>query len=154
MRIDVRWLPPLELRDGSADNMIYDCEWDSLPDHPGIYVFARRFGDTVTPLYVGKALSLRGRVRQQLNNARLMMGVANSKIGPRVILPAEVTTFFAKNTARALLLVERTLIEYYLTQGYELHNVQGTRIAADEIAFSGNNLGRLTCERQIIVPRR
>ena len=154
MRIDVHWLPPLEMWDGTAVNLIYDCDWDQLPDRPGVYVFARCFGEAVSPLYVGKALSLRGRVRQQLNNARLMMGIENSKIGPRFLLPAEVTTRSGHYRAHALELVERALIEHYLSQGYELHNIQGTRITADEITFWGNNLGRLTCPRQIAVPRR
>jgi len=154
MLIDVHWLPPLDLWDGSSDNMIYNCHWDQLPEHAGVYVFARCFGQTVTPLYVGKALGLRGRVRNQLNNAKLMMGVENSKIGSRVLLSAEVKTRSGRHIARAVELVERSLIEYYLTEGHELHNIQGTRIIKDEITFGGNSLGRQTCPRQIVVPRR
>jgi hypothetical protein len=154
MRIRVHWLQPLELFDGSADNYIYDCFWENLPDCPGVYVFARCFGDAVAPLYVGQARSLRVRVRQQLNNARLMKGIQNNKIGPRLLLPAEVTTRSGQHIERALDLVERSLIEHYLSERFELLNVQGTHIVADEIKFGGNSLGRQTCPRLIVQPRR
>jgi hypothetical protein len=154
MRIDVSWLPPLELSNGADDNLIYTCDWERLPDMPGVYVFARYFGDTTSPLYVGQAQNLRGRVRQQLNNVRLMVGIRNSKLGPRVVLPAEVRTRNGQNMERALDLAERSLIEHYLSEGYELLNVQGTRIAGDEITFGGNSQGRQTCPRRIVVPRR
>jgi hypothetical protein len=154
MRIDVYWLPPLDLWDGSADNLIYDCDWGQLPDAPGVYVFARCFGESIAPLYVGQARSLRSRVRGQLNNARLMKGIENSKIGAKVVLPAQVTTRSRQHIEQALHLVERSLIEHYLSEEYDLHNIQGTRIVADEITFGGNTQGRQTCPRQIVVPRR
>jgi hypothetical protein len=154
MRVHVRWLPPLDLYDGSADNWIYDCAWADLPDAPGVYVFARCFGDSVAPLYVGQALNLRERVRKQLNNAKLMKGIENAKIGPRVVLPAEVSTHYSKNIERALDLVERSLLEYYLSQGYKLLNVQGTRVVADVLDFGGNGWGRQTCPHRIAVPRK
>jgi hypothetical protein len=154
MRIHVHWLSPLDLYDGSADNLIYDCAWSDLPDAPGVYVFARCFGESVAPLYVGQALSVRDRVRKQLNNARLMKGIENAKIGPRVVLPAEVRTRSGQYIERALDLVERSLLEHYLSQGYKLLNVQGTRVVADVLEFGGNGSGRQTCPHRIVVPRR
>jgi hypothetical protein len=155
MQIDVLWRPPLELWNASADNLIYDCSWADLLDSPGVYVFARRFGGAITPLYVGKGQSLRGRVHQQLKtNIRLMKGIENAPIGGRILLPALVTTRSGRYVDHALELVERTLIEHYLSESYELLNIQGTRIAADEIAFGGNSFGRQTCPRHIAIPRR
>lgn len=83
-----------------------------------------------------------------------MIGIQNSNIGPRIILPAEVSTRNGQNIDRALDLVERSLIEHYLSEGYDLHNVQGTRITGDEISFGGNSQGRQTCPRRIVMPRR
>jgi hypothetical protein len=154
MRIHIHWLPPLDLYDGSADNLIYDCAWAELPETPGVYVFARCFGESVAPLYVGQALNLRIRVRKQLNNAKLMVGIRNARNGPRVVLPAEVSTHYSKNIKRALDLVERSLLEHYLSEGFKLLNVQGTKVDTDVLDFGGNGRGRQTCPQRIAVPRR
>ncbi len=154
MKIAVRWLPPVDLYDGSSENLIYSCDLEQIPEGAGVYVFARCFGETVAPLYVGKAQSLRGRIKQQFNNTKLMKGVENAKIGPRVLLLAEVSTWLASHLLRALEIVERTLIEYYLSQGFDLINIQGTKIPADIVEFAGNSLGRQTCPKVVVIPKR
>jgi hypothetical protein len=56
MDICVRWQQPVDLADGSDEGMIYWCsDFEMIPDSSGIYVFARQFGDSVSPLYVGQA---------------------------------------------------------------------------------------------------
>lgn len=153
MRINVQWLTPRELWEDSTKVLIYDCDWGSLPEMPGVYVFARAFGESTTPLYVGQATNLRGRVRKQLNNLRLMRGLENTRIGPRLLLPAEITVRIGHHLARALNLVEQSLIKHYLSEGHELLNIKGTRIVADEITFGGNTRGRQTCPRRISMPK-
>jgi len=62
MKISVNWLEPIVLHDASRQNLIYSCrDVSDLPERTGVYVFARRFGDAITPLYVGQAMSLRSR---------------------------------------------------------------------------------------------
>lgn len=155
MQIDVFWLQPLDLWEASADNLIYDCDWAKLPNSPGVYVFARCFGESISPLYVGKARNLRRRVLQQLKtNTPLMKFIENSKNGSRVVLPAKVCTCTGRFSDHAITLTERSLIEHYLSENHELHNTQGTRIVADEITFGGNTSGRQTCPGRLVIPRR
>ena len=152
MKIAVRWLPPVDLYDGSSENLIYSCDLEQILEDAGVYVFARRFGK-VWPRSMWGRRSLRGRIKQQFNNTKLMKGVENAKIGTRVLLLAEVSTWLASRLLHALVIVERTLIEHYLSQGCELINIQGTKIPADIIEFAGNSTGRHTCPSVVAVPK-
>ena len=60
VKIDLKWQKPIRMKDGSRKNLIYVCtNLDHVPGKSGVYVFARRFGKNVVPLYVGQALRLR-----------------------------------------------------------------------------------------------
>lgn len=72
MDLHLEWQRPIVLRDGTRQDLIYVTDFDRLPDTPGVYVFGRRFGKQIEALYVGKANRLRGRVKGQFNNLRLM----------------------------------------------------------------------------------
>jgi len=74
LKIDLKWERPFQLKDGSRLNLIYSCNaLDRVVSKPGLYIFARRYGKTVAPLYIGQALKLRNRIEQQLNNVKPMM---------------------------------------------------------------------------------
>jgi hypothetical protein len=91
MDIRVVWQQPISLIDGSKQSLIYAVRDPSaIPDRPGVYVFGRRFGDTVSPLYIGKAENLTKRIEQQLNNVRLMKGIENAPTGERILLVGEL----------------------------------------------------------------
>lgn len=57
---------------------------DALPEEAAVYLFARRFGLRMEVLYVGKGLSLRKRIKQQLNNtgAKSRRRVGNRRARP------------------------------------------------------------------------
>ena len=155
MKISVRWQDPIELRDGSRLNLIYSCiDLEDIPDAPGVYVFARRFGEVTAPLYVGQALSLRSRICQQFNNLRLMKGVENAAIGRRIILIGQVFLRPGQQPEPVLDIVEQALIEHFMAEGYELLNRLGTRIPKHSIEFGGHRSSRMLVPPAMNVPKR
>ena len=144
MDIRLKWLEPLDLIDGSRDALIYDVDgWDYIPDEPGVYIFARMHGDSVAPLYIGRATSLSTRIEQQLyNNVRLMTGLKNAAAGYRVLLVGQLQTQRGQRLQTVLQMVESALIRSALVEGFELLNVQGTRTPVHTITSSGNRDAR------------
>jgi hypothetical protein len=61
----------------------------------------------------------------------------NAKIGKRVILTGRVNTKPGQRLPKCVALVERTLIRYFLSEGHDLVNIQGSRIRRHEVASSG-----------------
>jgi hypothetical protein len=143
MEIRVVWQQPLRLVDGSKQSLIYAVSDPSaVPDRPGIYVFGRRHGETVSPLYIGKAEKLARRVEQQLNNVRLMKGIENAPTGERILLIGELSLRPGQRIPRVLEVVETALIEYALTNEHEILNKQGTRTPFHTLTFEGNRASR------------
>ena len=111
---------------------------DSLkvPEEPGVYVFGRRWGDSFEALYVGKAKSFWSRVNGQLNNLRLMSHLRDAKVGNRVMVPGSIVTKPGQQIDKCLALVEKSLIRYYLSEGHDLVNIQGTLLRRHEVLSS------------------
>ena len=109
----------------------------------------------MTPLYVGQALSIRYRVRDQFNNLKLMRGIQRAQIGRRVLLLGEILTKPGQKIKRVLNIVELSLIEHFVEKGYELLNKQGARLHYDTVTFEGNLLSRRLFDHRFLnVPRR
>jgi len=56
MDLHVRWHKPValkEIRAGSDTPLIYDIDFDRIPETPGIYIFIRKYGKNQNPLYIG-----------------------------------------------------------------------------------------------------
>lgn len=137
MELFIEWERPSTLRDASEQNMIYDLDLDRLPSDAGIYIFGRRWGDNFEALYVGKAQNVTSRVRGQLNNLRLMQHVRNASTGQRILVAGVIRPKPGQRSERCLKLIERGLIRYFLSEGHDLVNKQGTRLRRHEIASSG-----------------
>jgi hypothetical protein len=137
MLLEVNWLAPLPLSDGSDERLIYKCDLEDLPTEAGIYIFGRRHGRTIEALYVGRANSIRARIKSQFKNLPLMKHIENARTGTRIIL---IGIFIAKRgqqRAKCLPLIERSLIRYFLSETHDLVNVQGARLRHHEIEASG-----------------
>ncbi len=139
MRLHIEWERPILLRDARDDNMIYGLALDKVPDEAGIYIFGRRWGSQFEALYVGKANSIRGRVKGHLNNLRLMQHLRNAKTGKRILLAGRVVTRRGQNLNKCLVLAERAFIRYFLSEGHDLVNKQGTRLRRHEVESSGRH---------------
>jgi len=137
MKLHVEWMRPISLKDATAQNLIYSMDLNKLPEAAGIYVLGRRFGKDREALYIGRANDIRGRVKQQLNNLRLMQHLKNAKAGRRFILAGRLIARPGHQLDKCLPLLERALIRYFLSEGHDLVNQHGTRIRRHEVVSSG-----------------
>lgn len=143
MDIEVQWADPIELVNGARQRLIYALpDIGLIPDGPGVYVFGRKFGSSVAPLYVGQAGSLAQRIEQQLNNVRLMKGLEVAPSGTRILLFGELLLKRGQRLSRVVDVVEAALIEYALAGDHILLNKQGTKTPTHTLSFRGNRASR------------
>jgi hypothetical protein len=138
MKLCIEWSRPIPLRDARSENLIYTLDLEKLHREPGIYIFGRRYGKQFEALYVGKAGRVRSRIRTQFNNLRLMQHLHNAKSGKRVVIIGKLLTKPGQRLGRSLVLIERALIRYFLSEGHDLVNKMGTRIRRHEIESIGH----------------
>ena len=144
MRLRLEWTRQISLRSALRQNLIYSADLDKLPSTAGVYVFGRRYGGGFEALYVGMATQeIRKRVRDQFKNLPLMMHVKNAKKGKRIVLAGCFKPKPGQKLAKCVPLIERGLIRYFLSEGHDLVNKQGTRLRRHEIASSGKHPKRL-----------
>ena len=140
MDIAVRWLAPVRIRAARrGEPLIYACDHlDRLPEDHGWYVFGRRFGDNVEPIYIGKASDLRRRIEQHLlRNVPLLRAIQDRPKGERVVLVGKWIARPGQQEARVLEIVERALIKKALALGFDIVNVHGTRTPVHNLSMSG-----------------
>ena len=138
MKLHVEWGRPIQLR-ASRDGISYGLDLSKVTDYPGVYIFGRRHGDSFEALYVGKAMNIRRRVKGHLNNLSLMRHLRTAKSGKRVLLVGEYVTKPGQRIEKCLVLTERALIRYFLSEGHDLVNKQGTRIRRHELESTGRH---------------
>jgi hypothetical protein len=139
VKLHIDWARPILLRDGAKENLIYLVDTNRVTAASGIYILGRRWGSGFEALYVGKANNLRSRVKGQLNNLRVMQHLKNAKTGKRIVLTGRLVTKPGQRLEKSLLLVERALIRYFLSEGHDLVNKQGTRLRRHEVVSSGKH---------------
>lgn len=138
MRVQIAWDKAVNLGPKAKflDNL--ESAVDGLPDDPGIYVFARQFGKTLIPIYIGQASNgLRGRLKLQFNNFKLMKALANEKTGNRVLLLGRIKMLPGQQLKKVLKVAEQAHIEHALTAGFPLVNIQGTKTKRHEVVVYG-----------------
>lgn len=139
MNLHIEWNRPVPLRDGNSQNLIYVLDLEKVPTEAGIYIFGRRFGDQFEALYVGKAENVRGRVYGQLNNLKLMQHLRKARSGKRILLAGELITKPGQKLSKCLVIAERALIRYFLSEGHDIVNKHGTRLRRHELESTGNH---------------
>ncbi len=130
MNLGLTWLNPLDLADAG---MAYDLDLERVPEEGGVYVFGRRHGRSFEALYVGKADTLRSRVRTQLNNLRLMQHLKTARSGRRSLMLGVFNAKGGQRKTESLHVIERALIRYFMSQGHDLVNVQGARLRHHQV---------------------
>jgi len=154
MDLEVRWLSPFNLVK-SRTNLIYEVEnFEEIPEAPGIYVFGRAHGDSVSPLYIGKAVNLCSRIEQQLNNVKLMRAIENAPNAYRVLYVAEFIGKGGQGADKAISVIEAAFISAAMVEGFELINVKGTKTLAHTISSTGNREARSWLPGNVIRLRR
>jgi hypothetical protein len=139
MKLHVDWGKPISLRDASKDNMIYGVDLGKISNGSGVYIFGRRWGSQFEALYVGKAGNIRSRIKGHLNNLRLMQHLRNAKNGKRIVLAGRLLTKPGQRLPKSLVLAERALIRYFLSEGHDFVNKQGTRLRRHEVESAGRH---------------
>jgi hypothetical protein len=151
MHIELDWQQPIPVRSAKAGSYIYMWKPERVPEEPGIYVFARKWGKATIPIYIGRAKNLRRRTSQHMNNLRLMKGIENKEIGNRVLLLGVVTSLKGKFTEKTIKIAEQAYIEHALTAGYELLNDKGTKTPVHRINSSGKKRSHSPFPREMLI---
>lgn len=140
MKLQVEWSEPVRMRPASRQRTsgvrpsgLYVVDLDELPAAPGIYVLGRLWGRGFEALYVGQAKNIRRRLKSQLNNLRLMQHVHGAKTGRRVVFAGTFAPGPGQQVDRCLPIIERAFIRYFLLDGHDLVNIQGTRLRQHEV---------------------
>ena len=156
MKIEIEWLPLIPLRGGRGENLIFKLDDpDILSRSPGVYVFGRKMGGhSFVPVYVGQAARLRGRIKRQLNNVRLMMALKNAPGRKSFLAVGELNRKPGQETKKALSIIERALIEYAVAQEFEIVNVMGTKRSRHSITSSGRRQPRGWLPKTVNVEKR
>ena len=137
MKLQIEWGRAVQLKYVNSQGKIYDLELTKVVSGSGVYIFGRRFGRQFEALYVGKADRIRGRIRTQLNNLRLMQHLRTAKSGKRILLAGKLIPRRGQKLPKCLALAERALIRYFLSKGHDLVNKQGTRLREHELRSGG-----------------
>ncbi|MCZ7660803.1 MAG: hypothetical protein M5U07_24620 [Xanthobacteraceae bacterium] len=138
MELKLEWTRRIPLKNG-APGLIYTVDLEKLPWAPGVYIFGRTFGRNFEALYVGRAQRIRGRIRGQLNNLRLMNHIKEASSGRRILLAGVFKAKPGQPRDKCLMLIERALIRYFLAEDHDLVNVSGTKLRQHEIVSSGKH---------------
>lgn len=139
MKLHFEWGRPVPLRDASKKSMIYALDLNKVPTGAGIYIFGRRWGKCFEALYIGRAHNVQRRVKQHLNNLRLMHHLRDAKAGKRLVLTGRLRTKPGQSLDKCLALAERAFIRYFLSEGHDLVNKQGTSLRRHEVESSGRH---------------
>lgn len=135
MKLNLQWHHSVKL-----GKFPYSSGITKIPASAGIYVFLRVHGSSAEALYVGKATNLKSRIKQQMNNLKLMTGIQKAANGERRLVFAEFISRPGQQVAKAIPLCEKALIRYYLAQGHGLVNIQGTKLQFHELDSARSDL--------------
>ena len=72
LSIEATWGQPSQLRKARSGAGYVCPDLKIFPEEAGVYVFGRQHGETIQPLYIGRAGNLRVRMAQQFDSMKLM----------------------------------------------------------------------------------
>jgi hypothetical protein len=143
MKLQIEWGRPIQLKDARKDGMIYGLNLGKIKTGTaGVYIFGRRWGPQFEALYVGEASKIRGRIKNHLNDLRLMQYLQRAKAGERLLLVGRIKVKRGQRLNKCLRVAELAMIRHFLSEGHDLANTQGRRIERHEIGSSGQHRKR------------
>jgi len=138
MDLEIKWHQPIPLVDGDDEDLIYAIknleDWEG---YPAVYMFCRKYGKNIAPLYIGRTADVAARIKQHLNTTKMMRAIAKSQNGEKVLVVGELIVKSGQKIDKSLRVVEEALIEHALAEGYELINKSGTKTPVHAISYSG-----------------
>lgn len=153
MQIEATWSQPITLKKGRVGGLIYELKLEDLPTEPGVYVFGRKHGETVVPIYIGETLSIRSRIKGHLNSLQLMRSIENAPNGNRFLLYCTVGAGSKDKAKKQVKILEKALILHAQSEGHELFNKKGTKLPTDTITFNGNRTSEAIAPRVMLIKR-
>jgi hypothetical protein len=140
MKVQIEWLRPIQLKDARKDGMIYDLDLKKInTGTAGVYIFGRQWGRQFEALYVGQASKIRGRIKNHLNDLRLMQHLEGAKTGERLVLVGRIRVKRGQEMNRCLRVADLALIRHFFSRGDDLVNEHGTRLLRHELESSGQH---------------
>jgi hypothetical protein len=153
MEINAEWSEPIALKKDVRGGLIYTLNLEDLPEDPGAYVFGRRHGRTVVPIYIGETLSVQGRIRNHLNSVLLMKAIEKAPNGSRFLIYCTVKAGTKDKAKKHVKILEKALLLHAQSEGHELFNKKGTKLPTDTISFTGNRTSEAIAPRVMLVKR-
>ena len=153
MKIEGSWSKPIQLKKGPEGGLIYTLDLKNIPAVPGVYVFARKHGTSIVPIYIGQTLSLHGRIKNHLEFLPLMRAVENSVNGSRLLIYCTVKAGSKEKAKKHIKIIERALILHAQSEGHEIYNKHGTKLQTDTISFVGNRTSEAIAPRTMLIKR-
>lgn len=147
MQIDAKWSKPIPLKDGSSSGLIFKLDLESIPDEPGVYVFARSYSSKIEPIYIGETINLRIRISSHLKSVPLMKAIENASSGKRILIYCTVSARSKEKAKSQVKIIEKALILHAQAEGCELFNMKGTKLPTDVISFTGNRASEAIAPR-------
>lgn len=139
MKINIQWQPAVELQK-NRDGFGYGIDLEKIPKRGGVYVFYRQWGKSKESLYVGRSKNLRSRMKAHLNSVKLMRHLIGARNGKLYVRVGVCKTKAGSLQDKKLAIAEKALIRYFIAEGHELSNQQGTILRMDEIQFAGRGM--------------
>lgn len=152
MEIEVKWHESRKLLDGSNKNLIYDIpDLDEYYEMSGVYMFCRRYGKSIAPIYIGKSKNIGNRISQHFNSTKKMKGIENSLNGERILIVGEIICKKGQKIDKCMKIVEKALIDHALANEFELVNDKGTKSEYHKLHFNGNLAAKNFTKKSIYV---
>lgn len=131
--------------------IVTDDQLDRIENVPGIYYFARSFGNKSEPFYIGETLTLRSRLKNHLDTRRIadilrgirIAGAPAISNGPRSFHFAYFKAKKGQNTKKSLRLAQKFMIREAIAMNIPLLNSQLTIINTHSLTFSGKGLSEI-----------
>jgi hypothetical protein len=153
MQIEATWSQPIKLKKGPPGGLIYKLNLKELPAEPGAYVFGRRHGKAVIPIYIGETLSIRDRIKGHLNSIPLMRAIEKAPNGDRFLIYSIVKSGSKNKAKKHVRIIEKALMLHAQSEGHELFNKKGSKLPTDVISFSGNRTSEAIAPRVMLIKR-
>jgi hypothetical protein len=149
LNIEAVWSKPIKLYEANS-GASYACpDLETIPEGPAVYIFGRKHGKSLMPLYIGKALNLRQRMGQQFDSIKLMLKLKEAANGGRFLIYCVPSLKRGQKASKVIKVMEDALIARALAKGCELRQKQGTLRPNHAINFSGNRTSEAVAGRFI-----
>jgi hypothetical protein len=147
VKLHFDWQVPLALARNKM-LVVTDDDLKQIDDVPGIYYFARSFGNKSEPFYIGETLTLRQRLKNHLDTRRIADILRGMKVagapaisnGPRSFHFAYFKAKKGQKAKKALQIAQKFMIREAIAMNIPLLNSKLTVIRTHSLTFAGDGI--------------